>query len=141
MAPPLKLISAFSVAWIWKHGAKAARPFRLWLEGTEEAYVLKTSFTPHGQMNEEKLEKARFAARLLAELPSEPSGLREFDLGAQKQFPVTESKRFEFRAEFINLTNTPIFNAPSRSVTSTTFGEVTGSQGARNIQFGLKFYF
>jgi len=68
-------------------------------------------------------------------------GLREFDLGAQKQFPVTESKRFEFRAEFINLTNTPIFNAPSRSVTSTTFGEVTGSQGARNIQFGLKFYF
>src|SRR5207245_433751 len=29
-------------------------------------------------------------------------GLREFDLGVQKQLPVTESKRFEFRAEFIN---------------------------------------
>ena len=31
-------------------------------------------------MKEEKLEKARFASRLLAELPPEASGLREFDL-------------------------------------------------------------
>lgn len=68
-------------------------------------------------------------------------GLSHWDMGVQKEFPVTESKHLEFRAEFINFTNTPIFDAPSRSVTSATFGEVTSSQGERNIQFALKFYF
>ncbi len=68
-------------------------------------------------------------------------GLSEFDLGVQKAFHVTESKRFEFRSEFINFTNTPIFNSPSRNVTSATFGEVLSSQGPRNIQLALKFYF
>ncbi len=70
----------FSVAWVWRHGAKFARPFRLWLEGREEAYVLKTTFTPHGETKDEKLEKVRFAQRLLAELPDEPSGTRQFHL-------------------------------------------------------------
>lgn len=68
-------------------------------------------------------------------------GLRAFDLSVQKRIPVTEAKQFEFRAEFFNLTNTPQFNAPDRSVTSATFGEITSAQGERNIQFGLKFYF
>jgi len=68
-------------------------------------------------------------------------GLSEFDLGLQKKISVTESTHFEFRAEFINLTNTPIFNSPTRNVTSLTFGEVLSSQGERNVQFGLKFYF
>ena len=68
-------------------------------------------------------------------------GLSDFDLGVQKDFPVSESKRFQFRAEFLNLTNTPFFNAPDRNVTSATFGQVLSAQGERNIQFGLKFYF
>jgi len=68
-------------------------------------------------------------------------GLRNFSLSLQKYFPVTEHKRFEFRGEFYNLTNTPIFGAPNRSVSSVTFGELTASQGERNIQLGLKFYF
>jgi hypothetical protein len=68
-------------------------------------------------------------------------GLSDWDLGIEKQFPVSESKRFEFRAEFLNLTNTPIFNSPNLSVDSTQFGWITSSQGERNIQFALKFYF
>jgi hypothetical protein len=68
-------------------------------------------------------------------------GLRSFDLSLQKSIPITESKRFEFRTEFFNLTNTPQFNAPDRSVTSPTFGQIRGAQGERNIQFALKFYF
>jgi len=66
--------------------------------------------------------------------------LHTFDLSLQKTFPITESKRIEFRSEFINLTNTPIFNAPAAWI-GAGFGQVTSSQGSRNIQFGLKIYY
>lgn len=68
-------------------------------------------------------------------------GLRKWDAGIDKYFPIGESKRLEFRSEFINFTNTPIFNSPSRGVTSGTFGQIRSSQGERNIQFALKFIF
>jgi Carboxypeptidase regulatory-like domain/TonB-dependent Receptor Plug Domain len=68
-------------------------------------------------------------------------GLRDWDVGLMKNFHITESKFLQFRSEFINFTNTPAFQAPSRSVTSSSFGEVLSSQGERNIQFALKFYF
>ncbi len=67
--------------------------------------------------------------------------LKQFDLSVQKSFPVTESKRVEFRAEFFNLTNTPQFNSPDRGVTSANFGKILGAQGERSIQLALKFYF
>lgn len=66
---------------------------------------------------------------------------RTFDLSLQKTFNIDEKRRLEFRSEFFNLTNTPQFNAPNRFVQSATFGEVTSSQGEREIQFALKFYF
>jgi hypothetical protein len=68
-------------------------------------------------------------------------GMRNFSLSLQKIFPVGEFKRFEFRGEAYNLTNTPIFGSPTRAVTSANFGEIRASQGERNVQFGLKFYF
>ena len=69
-------------------------------------------------------------------------GLDTWDFGVEKDFPITENKRLEFRAEMINFTNTPIFNSPaSMNVNSSEFGEVLSSQGERNIQFALKFYF
>jgi hypothetical protein len=67
-------------------------------------------------------------------------GQRTFDLSLQKQFAITESKRFEFRGEAINLTNTPILNSPGTAL-GASLGQVTTSQGERNIQFALKFYF
>jgi outer membrane receptor protein involved in Fe transport len=68
-------------------------------------------------------------------------GLGEWDTGFEKEFPISESKRLEFRAEFINFTNTPIFNAPVQSEPSSQFGEILSAQGQRNIQFALKLYF
>jgi hypothetical protein len=67
-------------------------------------------------------------------------GLDTVDLSLQKQFPLTETKRLEFRGEFINLLNHPILNSPSASV-GASLGQITTSQGERNIQFALKFYF
>jgi len=67
-------------------------------------------------------------------------GLRTANLSLQKEFPLGDFKRLEFRAEFFNVTNTPILNAPNTPL-SFNFGVVNSSQGERNIQFALKFYF
>ncbi len=67
-------------------------------------------------------------------------GLSTGDLSIQKQFPLSEHKRFEFRAEFFNVTNTPILNSPYTFLTYNP-GLIDSSQGERNIQFALKFYY
>ena len=67
-------------------------------------------------------------------------GLRTANLSVQKEFPLSESKRLEFRAEFFNVTNTPILNSPIIGL-GPYLGLINRSQGERNIQFALKFYF
>jgi len=68
-------------------------------------------------------------------------GMRNFDLSIQKVIPVTESKKFELRGDFFNLTNTPLFQRPDMNVASATFGEILSSQSERQVQLALKFYF
>ncbi len=67
-------------------------------------------------------------------------GLREFDLSVQKLFPINDRSHVEFRAEFINLTNTPILGGPGAFIGG-SLGKVQSSQGPRNIQFALKVYY
>jgi hypothetical protein len=69
----------------------------------------------------------------------------ETDMSIHKDFLISESKRLEFRTEFINLFNHPILDfaggiAPFQ-LGSGTFGQISASQGERQIQFALKFYF
>ena len=69
-------------------------------------------------------------------------GLRNWDFSLFKQIPLSESKRFEFRAEFFNLFNTTQFGAPNSTLTTPTFGQIaTLDVHAREIQVALKFYF
>jgi hypothetical protein len=63
------------------------------------------------------------------------------DAGIEKTFSITERQSLQFRTEFINLSNSPIFQTGNRSVTSPTFGEITSAQGERVIQFGLRYEF
>jgi hypothetical protein len=62
------------------------------------------------------------------------------DFNLQKQFPLGESRKLEFRAEAINLTNTPILNQPSITMGS-KLGVISSAQGERNLQLALKFLF
>jgi hypothetical protein len=94
-------------------------------------------------------------------------GYADVDLSLHKSFLFTETKRLEFRFEALNAFNHPVWTfsggpdsgsfdpghptppstLPFDSIntgpfsTNTNFGRVTGSQGARQLQFALKFYF
>jgi hypothetical protein len=69
---------------------------------------------------------------------------RDLDLSFFRSFKVTESKRFEFRAEAFNATNTPVFAAPDNYLPDGPgyFGVVSSTANtARQLQVALKFYF
>jgi hypothetical protein len=67
---------------------------------------------------------------------------RNLDLSLFRVFPITESKRLEFRAEFFNVGNWVVWGTPDTGVTDPTFGQITGTENtARQIQFALKLYF
>lgn len=67
---------------------------------------------------------------------------RNLDLSLFRQFPVSESKKLEFRCEAFNFTNTPVFGIPDAFVTDPTFGLVSSTANTeRQIQLAVKFYF
>src|ERR1700733_715919 len=85
-------------------------------------------------------------------------GYADVDLSLHKLFTLTESKSLEFRFEGLNAFNHPVWtflggpdngsfdpgNGPSNTGPTSSnpnFGRVTGSQGARQLQLALKFYF
>jgi hypothetical protein len=68
----------------------------------------------------------------------------DIDLSLHKGFPITEGMKLEFRAEAYNAFNHPTLGAPDLNVQATGyagFGQVTTSQGARQLQLALKFIF
>ncbi len=64
-----------------------------------------------------------------------------------RTFSLTERFNLEFKTEFFNVSNTPIFGNPNTNVNSGDFGFVTstnggyGSPAERNIRFGLRLSF
>ena len=80
-------------------------------------------------------------------------GYRNLDLGLLKVQPLTERVRLQFRAEFFNLSNTPHFALPIRTLDDPSFGQITHTRNSVNfgstatsyanrmIQFGLKLEF
>lgn len=69
-------------------------------------------------------------------------GRTNLDLAVSKVTPVfNERTTLEFRAEFFNVFNHAQFSNPSRTIGSTTFGQISTTYDPRIIQFGLKFKF
>ncbi len=65
----------------------------------------------------------------------------QLDLGLHKNFPLwSEARRIEFRAEAFNLFNTTNFQSPSSNIGS-TYGRITSTFPARQLQFALKLVF
>ena len=88
-------------------------------------------------------------------------GLTQWDFAVHRDFPIYESLKIEFRAEFFNALNHPNFAPPQPGLGTADFGQTTqilaeslgGNVGAggfnslyqlggpRSIQFGLKLHF
>jgi hypothetical protein len=66
-------------------------------------------------------------------------GVRNFDLSLFKNFDLRPGMIAQFRIEALNAFNRVQFSAPNTSVTSSSFGVVTGQANApRQLQFGIK---
>ena len=74
-------------------------------------------------------------------------GYANVDLSLHKDLPITEGKRLEFRFEALNAFNHPVWTfyggpaSGSFDPGQSSFGKIADSQGARQLQLGLKFYF
>ncbi len=68
-------------------------------------------------------------------------GYADWDFSAFKNIRVTESKEFQFRAEFFNFLNHPNFRLPDSDISSPTFNQILAAQHPRLIQLALKFMF
>jgi hypothetical protein len=75
-------------------------------------------------------------------------GFSQWDISLLKNFPITEKKRFQFRAETFNTFNHPSFTGINTTVAfasngnpSSGFGGVNAAGPGRNMEFGLKFLF
>jgi hypothetical protein len=70
-------------------------------------------------------------------------GLLNWDASVNKQWPLSENKQVQFRAEFFNLANAATFDPPGILFGTSGFGKIssTARQPGRQIQFALKFHF
>ncbi|HVV72634.1 MAG TPA: TonB-dependent receptor, partial [Verrucomicrobiae bacterium] len=69
-------------------------------------------------------------------------GMKTWDVGVFKEFPVREGQRFQFRWEIFNMWNTPQFRAPNSQLGAANFGQITSTWlDNRQMQFALKYLF
>jgi hypothetical protein len=71
-------------------------------------------------------------------------GRQVFDLSIAKKFRIVEEQTLEFRGEFFNFPNHPNFGAPGSGgylLGTPTFGVITSTTPARQIQLALRYAF
>jgi hypothetical protein len=110
--------------------------------------VAGVSPTPQNQSINNWINKAAFAqpdpftfgdaSRFLSDLRA--PGFVNWDMGLQKWWKFTETKRFQFRFELFNVFNHPNFFTPDTNLGDANFGTITAAYPARSLQFAGKFY-
>jgi hypothetical protein len=69
-------------------------------------------------------------------------GIIDWDFSMMKIFRFNERSNLEFRAEFFNFPNHPIFGLPGNTIGSGSYGTLTSTLiDSREIQFALKVHF
>jgi outer membrane receptor protein involved in Fe transport len=65
----------------------------------------------------------------------------DWDFAALKNFKVTESTQFQFRAEMFDFLNRTNFRLPDSDISSPTFNHILAAEAPRQVQFALKFLY
>ena len=65
----------------------------------------------------------------------------DWDFATLKNFKVTESTKFQFRAEVFNILNRTNFHLPDCDISSPTFNRILEADAPRQVQFALKFMY
>ncbi len=69
-------------------------------------------------------------------------GIAQWDFAIFKRTQIGERLGIEFRTEFFNLFNTPLFRHPGTALGTPQFGVISGTRGVpRLVQFGLRALF
>ena len=68
-------------------------------------------------------------------------GIADVDLSLLKNFDLSETKRFQFRAECFNALNHPNLGLPENDLESPAFGQILQAGPPRLFQLALKFLF
>ena len=68
-------------------------------------------------------------------------GYVDTDISAFKKFAIYEKSDLLFRGEIFNAFNNVNLGGPNGTLTSTHFGQITGSNSPRIVQFALKYEF
>jgi len=68
-------------------------------------------------------------------------GSIQWDMAVSRRFAIKERWKLEFRSDFFNIMNHANWNNPATSITSSTFGQVTGFGSPRYIQMAMRLYF
>ncbi|MEO8370616.1 MAG: carboxypeptidase regulatory-like domain-containing protein [Candidatus Solibacter sp.] len=68
-------------------------------------------------------------------------GNKNVDMALFRSFDVREHVKLQFRAEFTNFFNLVNLNNPNATLTSSTFGQITGAGAMRQLQLGLRLTF
>jgi hypothetical protein len=64
------------------------------------------------------------------------------DFSVFKTIPIKERFKAQFRAEALNLTNTPLFNGPATQLGTPQFGRITSQANfSRLVQLGVRMFF
>ncbi len=119
--------------------------------GLDRADLIGNPYLPSrstAQTISQYFNTAAFTANALGTFGSSPRNLLRnpvyfnLDMGLQRNFPIKERMRFQFRAEAFNLPNNVHFNQPGNNVSSaTTFGRITGAGDPRILQLVGRFEF
>jgi hypothetical protein len=114
-------------------------PFRVQRPQTNNGYYFNpNSFTEDTTADPSLLGRVGNAPRTICCGP----GISNTDVAILKNLALSETKRFEFRAELFNVFNhTQFFNPDGNSTDGSQFGQVTQAKDPRLVQFALKFYF
>jgi hypothetical protein len=68
-------------------------------------------------------------------------GIEDVDLSLTKLFPISETKRVQFRAECFNLLNHANFGLPENDLQSPAFGQILQAGSPRLLQLAIKVIF